>query len=499
MQSLLNGVDSAYKTLQQKGNYNPKDLKTVPEYKKLVQETTAVFKKAIKQGITSEIPEVMRKSLDEDVFLFSALKTHAQLFEASRLLTKPDGTIRSAYEFEKAVLKIKETYNVNYLDAERQFAITAAGQAANWVEVEKDGDRYNLQYRTAADERVRKTHLALEGITLPVSDDFWNEYYPPNGWRCRCVAIQVNKDKYETSDSGTAVMAGRLATTQIGKNGKNKLAIFRFNPGKQKIIFPPSHPYTKLPGATSIKSSMKNTTTPQSDAALKTAADLTEYFKGFAEKFPEYFAHGFREIKVTTQRGVNGFTDMRGNISLKADRINRSIESINSIRNGIATTYEQEDALSTLHHEIWHNANKPGNILLTRKQRSYMEMANEFVSRKTLPDFMKKLGGSLQNSSLINDRPSTGYNPMVVNYDYLIQWAKAKPDIVLSEVKAYLIEGTYTNQIQGLINGIMKGSQYELKPAVVKSLISSAERSYSLESFKRDLTYFEDLLIKKTR
>lgn len=40
------------------------------------------------------------------------------------------------------------------------------------------------------------------------------------------------------SDSDLAVKAGEQATS-----GKNE--IFRFNPGKDKIIFPETHPYVK--------------------------------------------------------------------------------------------------------------------------------------------------------------------------------------------------------------------------------------------------------------
>ena len=111
------------------------------------------------------------------------------------------------------------------------------------------------QYRTALDGLVRPEHAALEGITLPPSDKFWNEYYPPNGWNCRCTAVQVLKDKYPTSDSDQACASGERATTQIGKNGENKAAMFRFNPGKAGKVFPPKHPYYKAPQE--VKKQMK--------------------------------------------------------------------------------------------------------------------------------------------------------------------------------------------------------------------------------------------------
>lgn len=192
----------------------------------------------------------MLQSLQNDIYLFSALRTHAQLFEASRQLLTDDGKVKPFSQFRQDVDKIVKDYNENYLEAEYQFAITSAQMAGKWAQV---SDSYDLQYRTASDERVRASHRALAGITLPASDEFWLYYYPPNGWRCRCNAVQVRKGKYEASDSAKATAAGEAATHQESKDGKNRLEIFRFNPGAQKVIFPPEHPYNKVQGASAVK------------------------------------------------------------------------------------------------------------------------------------------------------------------------------------------------------------------------------------------------------
>lgn len=194
----------------------------------------------------------MRTSLDEDVYIFSALKTHAQLFEASRLLTDAEGNIRSFSSFKQEYTKLNELHNVNYLEAEYEFAISSAQSAANWADIEANNERYDLQYRTAKDERVRESHRVLDGITLPSSDDFWNYYFAPNGWRCRCNVASVLKGKFTLSDAKTAMQNGEQATTQLNKSGQNTLEIFRFNSGKQKVIFPPHHPYRKIQDANKV-------------------------------------------------------------------------------------------------------------------------------------------------------------------------------------------------------------------------------------------------------
>lgn len=204
------------------------------------------MKSGISTGIKHEVPEALTKALNENVFVFSGLKTYHQLKQASLLLQDEKGGIKPYNQFQQEVLKLHESYNVNYLNAEYNFAASAAQMAAKWNDFEQDGDQYHLQFRTAADERVRTSHAVLHNTTLPPSDPFWNEYMPPLDWNCRCTVAQVLKDKYTPSNSAEAVSNGQKATTRIGKDGVNRTAMFRFNPGKQKVIFPEKHPYFKV-------------------------------------------------------------------------------------------------------------------------------------------------------------------------------------------------------------------------------------------------------------
>ncbi len=110
--------------------------------------------------------------------------------------------------------------------------------AAKWEKIERDGDRYNLRYRTAGDGRVRPEHAALNGVTLPPSDPFWASCYPPNGWRCRCNVVRVLKDKYPETDHDDALRRADEALSS------DKKGIFRFNSGQKRKTFPDYNPYT---------------------------------------------------------------------------------------------------------------------------------------------------------------------------------------------------------------------------------------------------------------
>lgn len=250
---VLNAAKSAFKYLHKKGTYDPSNITDEP-YMNLIKETQKIFDSAIQDNV---MPEAMMRSLQKDAFVFSGLKTHAQLLEAHSYLLDNNGNKRPYNEFEQDVLKLNDTYNTSYLEAEYQFATSSAQMAAKWANYEADGDRYNLQYRTANDDRVRKSHAVLQNITLPSTDDFWSSYFPPNGWRCRCTAVQVRKGKYEESNSADAMGKADKATTELDKNGNNKLAMFRFNSGKDKVLMPPKNAYTKVAGAKKVKETLK--------------------------------------------------------------------------------------------------------------------------------------------------------------------------------------------------------------------------------------------------
>lgn len=202
-----------------------------------IEATASVLREAAAPALESAVvPPEMRRALSEDIFVFSGFKTYHNLKEASALLLNEDGKVKPFGRYLQDIRGIHERYNKSYLEAEYLFATQSARMADKWQEHAQDEDRYNLQYRTAGDARVRQEHQALDLVTLPASDPFWAEYYPPNGWRCRCNVVRVRKDKYEESNSARAIEAGRAAT-------EDKLRIFRFNPGRQKVIFPPHHPY----------------------------------------------------------------------------------------------------------------------------------------------------------------------------------------------------------------------------------------------------------------
>ena len=70
----------------------------------------------------------------------------------------------------------------------------SAFQASNWRVAQEDDDTTHLQYLATEDDRVRDSHLALNGLVLPKDDSFWDLHYPPWEWNCRCRVRPMNPD-----------------------------------------------------------------------------------------------------------------------------------------------------------------------------------------------------------------------------------------------------------------------------------------------------------------
>ena len=211
------------------------DILSTPQVRKFIESHSSALNSSFEMV---EMSDAMRKRLHRSDFIFSGIKTFHELNEAFPSLLDENGERKSFERFLNDVRSIDQTYNSNYLRAEFNFVTASAEMAARWEGFMQDGDRYNLQYRTQKDDKVRPEHTALDGVTLPPSDPFWEEFYPPNGWNCRCTVVQVRKSKYPTTPHAEAMCLGDEAL-QRDSNG-----IFRFNPGLEQKTVPDYNPYT---------------------------------------------------------------------------------------------------------------------------------------------------------------------------------------------------------------------------------------------------------------
>ena len=220
---------------KQKGASLDINIITSKEAQAFIETHADVLNSAFEQ---TKMSSTMRDSLERSTYVFSGLKTFHELNEAFPALVDENGNRKPFERFLNDVQTVDKTYNEHYLRAEYNFAHASAGMAAKWEAFAEDGDHYNLQYRTVGDDHVRPEHAALNGTTLPFSDAFWDSYYPPNGWNCRCTVVQVRKTKYPETPHEEAYKRGAEALANDTRG------MFRFNPGKQGKAMPDYNPYS---------------------------------------------------------------------------------------------------------------------------------------------------------------------------------------------------------------------------------------------------------------
>jgi SPP1 gp7 family putative phage head morphogenesis protein len=170
----------------------------------------------------------MLKALRENVYRFSGFKTYNFIQEANGLLIGENGNLKAFTDFRTDVLKLNELYNIDHLRTEYNHAVATSRMASKWQKFNADKTALPLlQFDTVGDGRVRIAHQKLDGIIKPVGDPFWDKYLPPLDWNCRCTVRQLA--------DGEVTATNESNLPQVKKE-------FTYNWGKEKFIFPPTHP-----------------------------------------------------------------------------------------------------------------------------------------------------------------------------------------------------------------------------------------------------------------
>lgn len=53
------------------------------------------------------------------------------------------------------------------------------------------------QYDAVQDSHTRPSHLAMDGKVFPADHPVWDTWFPPNGFRCRCIVRTLSKRQVE--------------------------------------------------------------------------------------------------------------------------------------------------------------------------------------------------------------------------------------------------------------------------------------------------------------
>jgi len=197
--------------------------------KEMWQQTYNQLSEAIKYGYGEAAwgtPDfLLNQNLKYNAATFAAFKNHDEINKIQELLL--DGTkVRKWEDFRDKALKISDKYNKRWLQTEYNHAVQSSRMARRWQDDLQNADLYpSLQYITMGDERVRHSHQQLHGAIYPIGDAFWDTFYPPNGWGCRCAVRPTD------------------SPAQVEKGRPEMPAMFKNNPGKSGKAFTENHPY----------------------------------------------------------------------------------------------------------------------------------------------------------------------------------------------------------------------------------------------------------------
>ena len=83
-------------------------------------------------------------------------------------------------------------------------------------------------YSAVNDSRTRPAHKALDGVARRYDDPFWDTFYPPNGYRCRC-SVRTASEREAVRDNIQVEPEDSTVEVQPDQG-------FDVNPGKTEYV-----------------------------------------------------------------------------------------------------------------------------------------------------------------------------------------------------------------------------------------------------------------------
>ena len=136
---------------------------------------TLAFKviNSLSEDITSDISKTLESLISQGSHVLEAKQVLAAKFEQYGIRPTSKSQLETIFRTQTQIAYASGKYKTERQDPDIESIL------------------WGYRYVTTGDDRVRPTHQALEGVTLPKDDPFWERFYPPNGWNCRCQAIPL--------------------------------------------------------------------------------------------------------------------------------------------------------------------------------------------------------------------------------------------------------------------------------------------------------------------
>jgi len=333
----------------------------------LYQSIAEFLEKGLLKGAGGPVTSFDGKDLDliqelrTNIYMFSAAKTYQEVRTMTDLLYNEDDKVKPFDEFFDDARAIYNNYNVNYAQTEYNTAVASGQMGIRWNQIEADKEILPLLKMTVVED-AQTTEICepLDGITLPVNDPFWDEFYPPNHWNCRSTVLQL--DEGEISSKAEVDKAKEHADEDMQD-------VFKMNVGKDEIVFSPDHPYFKVP--------REDQDLAKRNFDLPMPADIVEFISAKTTREAEDWAKENLGVKYVNYKGI----DVK-----VANDINRGVQKTKRIMPeieipGLGSAQKANKEIKDIVKQAYKNSDFYQTIIKTYGEKSADRSALAFANR----------------------------------------------------------------------------------------------------------------------
>ena len=164
--------------------------------------------KVMRQDILDDIRDMVTKSMEEGLPFQEFQKTLEPKLKAKGWWGRV--SVGDGESIETVQLgspwRLKTIYRTNL-----QTSLMTGRYKEQFENIE---NRPYWQYIAILDNRSRPSHKLLHGKVFRYDDPFWNSFYPPNGWGCRCRIRALSEKNIKDRQLKVSSSEGLLTTEE---------------------------------------------------------------------------------------------------------------------------------------------------------------------------------------------------------------------------------------------------------------------------------------------
>ena len=376
----------------------------------------------------------------------------------------------------------------------------SAWNAGRWTQMRRieESIRY-VEFVAIEDARTTAFCRSYSGVVRKMDDPIWGVITPPNHFNCRSTTRAIMKGSSEaeqtavTSDDTVADLPAPQSgfeASPLSPQGFAQIPPALWERAREYGIENEIYEAADRAGV-SLGKAADDVPPPVSvPLNVKTRQDMVDVIK---ERLGPVTRNGIERVDFKSFRAIMS-TNSMGGISvstrpayLASGTFTPSKELLSAFKKlgKKDLTFNEEYALESLWHEINHNRQIWGKRVPKWDIRNVMmETTNQWVSRRTYPEMLDRLGGFKPKWQKEIIESGYGYEDWVRRMDNLVGRLGLTDQDVIEDIKQLHLETDRVNYMEPLADILAEKSGKSAGPirAVLRSIMSE-------EKFERELRY----------